>query len=128
MQRDGVCVGRRVRSRLLEGKLFVALFCFSYNSKKCSPPLFRRAVGSVLFPLCHRVEPAPSWALCVFYHKTHLRNNKNGSGKVRFLVITFPVLSFKSNTPPPLVFRHFPATFSTYLLRLTEGAIIFRLT
>jgi hypothetical protein len=25
------------------------------------------------------VEPAPSWALCVFYNKAHLRNNKKGT-------------------------------------------------
>ena len=40
------------------------------------PPLFRRAVGSVLFPLCHRVEPAPSWALCVFLSKSSLTHKK----------------------------------------------------
>ena len=40
------------------------------------PPLFRRAVGSVLFPLCHRVEPAPSWALCVFLSKKNSLTQK----------------------------------------------------
>ena len=63
--------------------VYLPLYC-THGQRRCNAEtaLGRRENGKArrkkcrlcpLPPRCHRVEPAPSWALCVFYNKAHLR-------------------------------------------------------